>query len=164
VHSSGHCKVLIKDFAQILSPSVQTQGFYALAMLLHQCLGLKRFVGFKCLILSPHSVGDSVPCCIVSKGDKILLTLVHWGARWPPHISMDFITKMLGWRADSDLGNRLPCCMHKDIGIAHSLFRAGVQVDPNDGATLNELTSAADSYMAKSVVQLYYGKHFNCMS
>src|SRR5712671_197019 len=93
------------------------QGFYALAMLLYQCPCLEGFVGFKSLILGAHQKCDSVPCCVISEGYKIFSALMCWGVRWPPHIGMYFITKVLGWWTNLDFRDRLLSCMGKYTGI-----------------------------------------------
>ncbi len=102
------------------------QGFDTLAVLLHQHPGFEGLVGFKSLVLGVHEKCDSVPCHIVCEGHKIFSTLAHWGAGWPPHIGVYFITKVLSWRADPDFGDRLLSCAGKYTGIASCFLEAGV--------------------------------------
>src|SRR6267154_2794674 len=93
------------------------QGFYALAMLLHQCPCLKGFVGFKSLILGVHQECNGVSHCIISEGYEIFSALARWGTRWPPHIGMYFVTKVLGWWTDPDFGDRLLSHAGKYTGV-----------------------------------------------
>jgi hypothetical protein len=118
--------MLIEYFAQVLSPSVRTQGFYALAVLLRQRPCLKGLVGFKSLVLGPHQEGDCVPGCIIGEGNEIFSALVHWGAGWSPHIGMYLVAEVLGWWANSDLRYRLTGRMREDAGVTGGFLRGRV--------------------------------------
>src|ERR1700733_2815858 len=94
--------MLIKLFAQILSPSVGAQDFDGLAVVLCCCPGLERFVGLKSLVLGAQQERCRVPGCVVREGYEIPSVLTSGDGGWAPYIGMYFISKILGWRTDAD--------------------------------------------------------------
>ena len=128
------------------------QDLNGLVVLLCQCLGFIQLIGFKSLIFGLHQECDGVLGHVICKHDEVLLSLLRWGACWPPYIGVYFITKVLCWWTDSDLRDRLTSHVGENAGIAGCLLRAGIQLDSCDCSALNKLSGAADGNMAKVVV------------
>ena len=72
------CQMLIIELiAQVLSPSVGSQDFDGMAVMLCNSPCLKHFVCLKCVIFVLQEEGGRVPGHIVCEGDKVPSTLAH---------------------------------------------------------------------------------------
>ena len=89
-------KVLIKSIAQVFSPTVGAQDFDGSTMILHAHPHFELAVGQEGLTLCHKKICCGEVGSIVCKCDEVLLSTLSGHCGWPPHVSMDLITKLLG--------------------------------------------------------------------
>ena len=123
--------------AQELAAAIGVQDFDGLTVLLCDCPGLERLVGREGLVFRAKGEGDGVPSCIIREGNEILSALACSDGGWPPYIGMYEVSKVRGWRADSDFRNWLAGGSGVCAGVAVCFLGVQIQFDPCDHTAVN---------------------------
>lgn len=134
------CQVLIESITEVFTPMIRMEHFDCLTMLLCHCPSLKTPVCIEGLCLGVKKVSDCVLSSIICEGDEVLAATLAGDQRWPPHISVDLLPKVLQLRTYARLWNRFLSGTSVEAAVSRCLSGIRVEFDSKDQPLLNEGT------------------------